>query len=134
MPEEVFMGKLRPCSIACAPKAKTRSVFTWGHPINDFRKCIQTLARLRFNQIIVWNDYLPVNAEEFVAYAHSYGIEVIWGFAWGWLPNCSQTDISQLEQIRENVLKTYKTVYKGKATAFTFSRLQSWIARRCKAS
>ena len=42
MPEEVFMGKLRPCSIACASKAKTRSIFTWGHPINDFRKCIQT--------------------------------------------------------------------------------------------
>lgn len=120
MPEEVFMGKLRECCVSSAPKAKTRSVFTWGHPINDFRKCIETLARLKFNQIIVWNDYLPLNAEEFVDYAHSFGIEVIWGFAWGWLPQCDQTDISQLDEIRKNVVHTYKTVYKGKGDGIYF--------------
>ena len=42
------------------------------------------MARQGLNQVILWNDFAPLNAEEIVEYAHSFGIEVIWGFALGW--------------------------------------------------
>jgi hypothetical protein len=41
---------------------------------------------LKLNQLIIWNDYMPLNVEEIIDYAHSYGIEVIFGYAWGWKP------------------------------------------------
>ena len=103
-----------------APKAKTRSLFTWGHPINDYRQCIETLARLKFNQIIVWNDYLPVNAEEFVEYAHSFGLTVIWGYAWGWFPDCSKVDLQKLDELKDSVIDTYNRIYKGKGDGIYF--------------
>lgn len=47
------------------------------------------MACMRLNQLTLWNDHLPLNAADIIAYAHSYGIEVIWGFAWGWSTNCA---------------------------------------------
>ena len=118
--EEIFTQRLPAYTYISAPKAKTRSLFTWGHPINDYRKCIETLARLKFNQIIVWNDYLPINAEEFVEYAHSFGISVIWGFAWGWFPDCTKANLNSLDTLKQQVIETYKRTYKGKGDGIYF--------------
>lgn len=118
--DEIFLNKLPAYSYSTAPKAKTRSLFTWGHPINDYRKCIETLARLKFNQIIVWNDYLPINAEEFVEYAHSYGLTVIWGYAWGWFTDCTKVDLQKLDALKAEVIDTYNRVYKGKGDGIYF--------------
>ncbi len=119
-PWETFLHPLPAYTFSTAPKTKTRSLFTWGHPINNFRKTIETLARLKFNQMIVWNDHLPVNAEEFTEYAHSFGLSVIWGFAWGWFPDCKKADLSKLGELKEAVLRTYETVYKGKGDGIYF--------------
>lgn len=118
--EEIFMHRLPPYAYTTAPKAKTRSLFTWGHPINNYRQCIETLARLKFNQIIVWNDFLPVNADEFVEYAHSFGLTVIWGFAWGWFPDCTKADLSSLDALKQQVIDTYNRTYKGKGDGIYF--------------
>ena len=117
---ETFLNRLPSYSFSSAPKAKTRSLFTWGHPINNYRKCIETLARLKFNQIIIWNDFLPVNADEIYEYAHSFGMTVIWGFAWGWFPDCTKVDLSQLDKLKEDVINTYESVYKGKGDGIYF--------------
>ena len=97
-----------------APVVRTRSVFTWGHPINDYRAYIDNMARLRLNQLIIWNDFVPVNAKDVVDYAHEYGIKVIWGFAWGWTPRCvntSQTIIDELDEVSEKVVAQYEAEY-----------------------
>ena len=45
---------------------------------------LANMARLKLNEIVIWNDYAPLNAAEVVACAHDLGIRVIWGYAWGW--------------------------------------------------
>ncbi len=107
----VFEEKLPDYYISAAPAIKTRSVFTWGTPINDYRDYIDNMARLKLNQLIIWNDFVPLNADDIVDYAHSYGIQVIWGFAWGWTRNCATTDLSSLDALAESVLKTYRENY-----------------------
>ena len=51
------------------PDHKRRSIFTWGHPINDYRNYIENMARLKLNQLIIWNDFVPINAKEIIDYA-----------------------------------------------------------------
>lgn len=71
-----------------APKVAVRSLFTWGHVIDDYRGFFREMARLKLNRAILWNDFPPVNAAEVVSAAHSWGVEVFWGFAWGWVQDC----------------------------------------------
>ena len=71
-----------------APAFRQRGIWTWGHCIFDYRKFFRNMSLLKLNEIVLWNDFLPVNAAEVVEYAHSLGIRVIWGFAWGWDVDC----------------------------------------------
>ena len=112
---DVMKGRrLRDYEVHRAPKTAVRSVFTWAHPIADYREYIRNLARLRFNRVYLWNDYPPRNAAEIVAYAHSWGVEVFWGFAWGWLPDCSQVcaadDAAQVRTIMDAWRGTWRMV------------------------
>lgn len=111
---ELFQHPLPDYYIATAPEFKTRSVFTWGHPIADYKEYFANLARLKLNQVIIWNDYLPLNAEDIVAYAHSFGIEVLWGFSWGWEFNCSSNGIGSdgLEALKDQIIEKYNRTYK----------------------
>ena len=77
-------GRVNPYESRRSPKTKIRSVFTWGHPIDDFREYVRNLARMRINRVYLWNNEPPMNAREVVDYAHSWGIDVFWGFEWGW--------------------------------------------------
>lgn len=110
---ELFTQPLPDYSYSSAPAIKTRSVFTWGHPINDYRSYIENMARLKLNQLIIWNDYLPLNAAEIVDYAHSYGIELIWGYAWGWSRACDRDSVRNLDQVAEDVLAKYEKFYRN---------------------
>ncbi len=117
MADEIFEQKKMPdyCHVS-SPKFKTRSIFTWGQPINDYRSYIENMARLKLNQLIIWNDYVPINANDIVDYAHEYGIDVIWGYAWGWKDKCGEGDylktvMSNLCELKENVIKEYKEKY-----------------------
>ncbi len=100
----IFGGKKEPeyCKGGKA-ETTTRGIFTWGHPINDYRAYIRDMARLKLNQIILWNDYMPLNAKEIVEYAHSFGLEVIFGYSWGWTSN-----FAALTEITEEWLKALK--------------------------
>ena len=96
---------------ASAPAIRHRGVWTWGHPINDYREYIENMAYMRLNQLTLWNDHLPLNAADIIAYAHSYGIEVIWGFAWGWSTNCARIDLDQLPAVTAQVAENFREVY-----------------------
>ena len=98
---------------ASAPAIKTRAIFTWGHPINDYRGYIDNMARMRLNQLIIWNDFVPLNAEDIVEYAHSYGIQVIWGYAWGWTEDCKsiRLDADYMDKLSDAALAQYERDY-----------------------
>ena len=115
MQQSIFDEPLNEYTYSENAQNKTRSVFTWGHPINDYRAYIDNMARLKLNQLIIWNDYMPLNVEEIIDYAHSYGIEVIFGYAWGWKPGFGKniTDISdkRLQELKAEIIQEYEDNY-----------------------
>ena len=54
------------------PQTLVRSIFSWGHVVDDCRATFREMARARFNRAILWNDQLVVNARDVVACAHSW--------------------------------------------------------------
>jgi len=98
-----------------SPAIPSRAIWTWGHVIYDYRRFLENMTRLRLNEIVIWNDFVPKNAREVVEYAHLLGIKVIWGFAWGWGLNCAdemQKFTSEgLSKLKENVLSVYESQY-----------------------
>ena len=49
---------------------------------------LENMARMKLNQLILWNDFAPINKKDFTDCAHSFGISVMWGYAWGWSLDC----------------------------------------------
>jgi hypothetical protein len=110
---------LIPFSLSSAPKIPTRAIWTWGHMIYDYRSFFENMARLRLNEAVIWNDRCPINADDIVACAHSLGIKIVWGYAWGW-DNSSklekvvaESDDALLARIKESAIRTYEAEYKG---------------------
>lgn len=93
------------------PSVKGRGIWTWGHVIYDFRGFIDNMVKLKMNTLIVWNDRVPVNAEDMVAYAHSCGIKVIWGFPWLWDTDCKKVDFAHMDDHSEEILAYYEREY-----------------------
>lgn len=113
--ESPFDGKLNPWQITAAPAIKRRAIWTWGHVIYDYRRFFENMAKLRLNEIVIWNDVAPLNAADVVAYAHSLHIKVIWGFAWGWDTSCKNVlnrySAQLAADIKAQVLDTYEREY-----------------------
>ncbi len=96
------------------PDHKTRSVFTWGHGINDYRAYIDNMARLKLNELILWNDYIPVNIHDVIDYAHSYGIKVILGYSWGWNEDrkkAKEITEEDIKRVKERAIAEYREAY-----------------------
>jgi len=96
---------------ATKPRIKKRGLWTWGHTVYDYKKYIDNMVRLKFNTLIVWNDYVPINIDDVISYAHQNGIEIYLGFAWGWSTTCGDTDISDTRALTEAVVEKYKSEY-----------------------
>ena len=115
--ENIFDKNLPSFSLSAHPKIKTRAIWTWGHVIYDYRAFFENMAKLRLNEVVIWNDTLPINAAEVTEYAHSYGIKVIWGFAWGWDNEAHKMhkniEPEALQKIKESVVNTYKSQYQN---------------------
>lgn len=95
-----------------APRTPVRSVFTWAHVIDDYRAYFRNLARLKINEVILWNNRPPVNAREISDYARSWGVAVLWGYAWGWTTNCTQVDFAHLGQMEDDIVREWREVWK----------------------
>lgn len=108
---EIFWHNLPDYYNTNAPAVKKRNIFTWGHPINDYRAYIDNMARLRFNELIIWNDYAPLNAKDIVNYAHEYGIKIIWGYAWGWQRGLAEINLDFLKDLPDKLVKKYIDEY-----------------------
>lgn len=95
-----------------APKTSVRSLFTWGHVVDDYRLFFHEMARLKLNRVILWNDYPPLNAKDVVDYAHSWGIEVFWGFPWGWDTDCRESGKVDQTKLAATVLDDWRRNWK----------------------
>lgn len=114
MPDWIFNEPLPECSYTETTDNKTRSIFTWGHSTNDYRSYIDNMARLKFNEIVLWNDYIPLNIDEIIDYAHSYGIKIILGYSWGWREIGNRTgsiSSEDIEKVKEIAIREYKENY-----------------------
>ena len=94
-----------------SPAIRERGIWTWGHVIYDWRGMIDNMVKLKMNTLIVWNDRVPVNAAEMVAYAHDCGVRIIWGYAWLWDTNCRAADFRHLEDHCEEIFAQYEREY-----------------------
>lgn len=102
-------------SYSSAPAVRNRGIWTWGHVIFDYKNFIDNMVKLKMNSLIIWNDFVPVNAKEMVEYAHSCAVKVIFGFAWGWdtgLDKKSRTfDFKRINDLSPGIVKTYEEQY-----------------------
>ena len=114
MVDLIFDKPLKECAYSQSFDHKTRSIFTWGHSINSSRAYIDNMARLRFNELILWNDYIPINIDEIIDYAHSYGIKVVLGYSWGWKEignKVAEITDDKIEEVKRIALEEYKNNY-----------------------
>ncbi len=93
------------------PSVKDRGIWTWGHVIYDYRGFIDHMVKLKMNTLIVWNDFVPVNGADMVAYAHNCGVKVIWGYAWCWDTDCSKFSMDQVNDCAEEIFEKYEQEY-----------------------
>ena len=92
-----------------APSIKDRGLWTWGHVIYDYRGYIDNLVKLKMNTLIIWNDFVPVNIDEIIRYAHDSNVKIILGYPWGWDNGIEDFKLSMLLQdIRAKVVAEYK--------------------------
>ena len=110
-PKELFEGKMPDYKSALYPTVKTRNVFAWGHPITNYKEYLENMARMKLNQLILWNDFAPLNKKEFTDCAHSFGISVMWGYAWGWSLDCSEINLEALDKVSDAAIEKFEKEY-----------------------
>ncbi|MBR5752282.1 MAG: hypothetical protein IKX84_07815 [Clostridia bacterium] len=91
-----------------APRIPKRGLWTWGRAVYDWHGYLENMARLRLNELILWNDFAPLNGQDIVSYAHELGIRVIWGYAWGW-DTAMRLDTS--EEAAQRIIDKYEEEY-----------------------
>lgn len=102
-------------SFTSSPSVKDRGIWTWGHVIYDYKSFFDNMVKLKFNTVIIWNDFVPLNAEDVVNYAHACNIKVIWGFAWGWNDQIAHgvVDLKTTLESSMEIFEKYKKEYKN---------------------
>lgn len=95
------------------PTVKCRGLWTWGHVIYDYRGYLDNMVKMKLNTVTVWNDAVPLNASEFVSYAHDCGIRVIWGYSWLWSTDCKSVRFDRLEEQSGELFAQYLREYAG---------------------
>ncbi|MBR5157540.1 MAG: hypothetical protein IKW59_07220 [Clostridia bacterium] len=103
--------KLPEYECVSSPSVKNRGIWTWGHVIYNYKGFIDNMLKLKLNTIIIWNDFVPVNADEMIAYAHSCNVKVIWGFSWLWDVNCALVDMNTLYDSIDGILEKFEKQY-----------------------
>ena len=106
-----FDAPLPDFSLTSSPAIKRRGLWTWGHVIYDWRGYIDHMMLLKMNTLIMWNEFLPLNAREIIDYAHRAGIKVYFGFPWGWTTDCRNIDFDAMDKLSDGVVEYYKNNY-----------------------
>ena len=96
-----------------APTTRERGLWTWGYVIYDYRGYIDNMMMLKMNSIIIWNDFLPLNAREIIEYAHARNVKVIWGFPWLWDTNCARFDMNNIMNESRGIYEKFEQEFAG---------------------
>ena len=97
-----------------APKIKERGIWTWVHVIYDYKCFVENMAKLNMNCLILWNDFVPLNIDEVVSYAHDFGIKVILGYPWLWdNTDFSEINFEELDKESDRIVSEYEQNYKN---------------------
>lgn len=104
--------KMPAFELVSAPAIRHRGLWTWGHVIYDYKGYLDNMAKLKMNEVVIWNDFAPVNGAEVVAYAHERNIKVIWGYSWFWDTNCAEIDVKGALENAASVLAQYEREYR----------------------
>lgn len=107
----LFAKPLPDYSYTSAPAVNRRGIWTWGHVIYDYRGFLDNMLKLKMNTLILWNDHVPFNAQDIIDYAHSCGIRVIWGYAWGWDDGCNKLSLKVLDNMTQDILDKFQKEY-----------------------
>jgi hypothetical protein len=105
-------AKIPASEYATAPQTPIRSTWYWGQTIADYRTAFKEMARGRFNRAIIWNDQQVLNAREVVQYANSWGVEVFWGFSWGWTLSGQDARNLNFDKLADEIVNEWRTVWK----------------------
>lgn len=113
MPKLIFDSLLPEYCFTQSPDRRVRSIFTWGHSFNDYRAYIENMARAKFNELIIWNNHVPVNISDIIDYAHSYGISVVLGYSWGWKDYCKSATLTDenIADLKKAIVQEYLDGY-----------------------
>ena len=95
------------------PAVKQRGLWTWGHVIYDYKGYFDHMMKLKMNCVIIWNDFVPVNAKDILEYAHDRNIKVVWGFPWLWDTECAKFDLNDLDGKSEEIFAKYEREFAG---------------------
>lgn len=107
----LFSGAMPAYAHASAPACAVRGIWTWGHCIYNTEAFARQMARLRLNEVTIWNDYAPLNLRDAVACFHSWGIRVIFGYTWSWGEEVDVRSPETLERWAARALETYDRDY-----------------------
>jgi len=100
-------------SLSDHPRVANRGIWCWGYTVYDYRRFLDNMARLRMNMLTLWNDIPPVNCAEVIEYAHSRGVKVVLGFAWGWGKKYDLASAAERGRLRDDVVREYDQHYQG---------------------
>jgi hypothetical protein len=107
-----FIDPALPFERVSAPAIEYRGLWTWGHVIHDYRNYFKNMRECKMNIVIIWNDFVPVNARDVIDYAHRNGIKVIWGYSWCWGASVDPRKNEDVERWQKIVLETYEKQYR----------------------
>jgi hypothetical protein len=110
--QQPFINPFKKTERTDYPRIPYRGAWTWGHVIYDYRRYLDNMSQWKMNIAVIWNDFIPVNAKEVVAYAHERGIKLIWGFSWCWGEKLDPTSPAELENWTKKVIDKYETEIK----------------------
>ena len=112
---EMFSAPLKPYDYSSSPKIKDRGIWLWGHTVFDYRRFIDNMLELKLNMLIIWNDFLPININKIIEYAHENGVKIVLGFAWGWDVKCDKEGLTDkyLFSLKDTIVKDYNENYKS---------------------
>lgn len=95
-----------------APETPVRTVWSWGFVLDDYRSAFRAMARARMNRVILWNNRPVVNARDVVECAHSWGVEVYWGFSWGWTFSGMEAAGLDFGKLSDGIVEQWRTMWK----------------------
>ena len=98
------------------PAIERRGIWSWGYTIYDYRRFLDNMARLKMNELTIWNDVVPANARQVIDYAHERGIRIVWGYHWGWgLEGLDLASRDDCRRVKKQVVDTYVQQYQDLA-------------------